>query len=256
MSRLIHRGEVLPDTADLAELYCHIAPPDAPGPRLDWSFSLQHTIERHDPATGRRTHHRNFSVEIDHLHFHEPDWRRFSGLHIRADSAWYDRHEYIDAGSELRRSDMRVWDSASVFNESGKASIESWDRWTGENFILRFGTRDGFDFPFELDVWTVPENEWSRTTPEPEAQASRFPETPPDVRIIASARFEGGLVEVPRCGMDPIPLGRRLIQQAIAFQEPAQIGFNWALQSRTGINDLVRVPGWRSSVFFRTYPAD
>ncbi len=256
MSRVTFRGETLPDTDDEAELYCLIAPPDAPGPRQDWTFTLNHTIITLDPATGKRTHYRNCEAQIDHLHFNEPDWRKFSGLHIRADSAWHDRHEYIDQNGGLIRPQINVSEYCVHYDADGKQIPDVVENWTGENFILRLGTRDGFLFPAELDAWVMPEKEWPRTTRETAEEAARFPETPPDLRIITAARFLGGRVEVPRCGMDPVPLGRQLIRNATGFDDPPRIGFQWAAQSSPDFKTCIRPPGWRSTVHFFTEPED
>lgn len=251
MSRVIFQNEILPDTNDVADLYCYITPPDALGPRQSWYLELNHTIQTHDKATGLRTNYRSIGIEIHNLHFHEPDWRMFSNFEIRADAAWHDRHEYIDHYGGLVRTSIAVREFRCRYTEDQKMIDPAYENWEGENFTLRFGRRDGYEFPLELDAWVFASEGYARTKPEPDDEAFRFPDTPPNLRVITSAFFLGGQTEVPRCGMDPLPTARTLIKQATGVEDPVRMGLEWPPRYSPDGKTHTRVPGWRATVRFR-----
>ena len=61
----------------------------------------------------------------------------------------------------------------------------------------------------------------------------------------------GGRVEVPRCGLDPHPKARRLIQQAIGLDNPEDLKTNWDIRFNTDYKTHTRPEGWRSTVVYR-----
>ena len=177
------QGKTWPTTENQAELRLHLWPPDSGYPRPSWSLKLSHVFRPVGLAPNDYSYDRWAEVEISELFFHASDWRRLSRQEIRATPAWHDAHEHFHQHHQIVES--RV----NLFGEQG--------RWRGHDFILRVGTRDGLCFPCELDTWLIPEGDYPRKQPEDPAEIAPFASTPPNLRVITSAVFVGGTVEVP-----------------------------------------------------------
>src|SRR5712691_8662847 len=81
-----------PTTTNEAELHLQLWPANAACPRRAWSWNLGHYVYS-QKSDGKREMKRYLTVELVNLNFHDPDWRRLSGLEIRADSQWHELHE-------------------------------------------------------------------------------------------------------------------------------------------------------------------
>ena len=233
-------------TDDEAEL--HLWPEDAGYPRQSWNLNLYHdnTSEALDPIQ------RWLSVNLGELHFHEPDWRRLSGLQIRADLAWQERHEFTQDYGRPVLAEVDV-SYGQVIAPPGKRTFPGGhDHWIAHDFILRLGSRDGHTFPCEIDAWLIPEEHYYRQQPETEEQVRRFALGPPNLRVIARATFSRGTVVMPRCGDDPLPLARRYLREATACEDWHRAKVEWAVRRSHDKKENVRMPGWGSTVKFFT----
>jgi len=191
-------------------------------------------------------------LEIPDLGLHQQDWRRLSGLEIRADAAWHDAHEYVSEHGQLEcctiSAHLAAYDANAPKNQQ-------WTRttWLGHDFVLRFGTLDGWCLPCELDAWLLPEEAYYRNEPEPDDAVARFAAGPPTLRVITRAMFGGSSVNVPRCA-EPVPWARRLLREetGLDLEHPGKV--SWARRQTTDLKDIVPMPGWRSTVHFTTRP--
>jgi hypothetical protein len=249
------RGETWPVTDGNADLRLHLGAPDAGCPRQSWCIDLMQCAETFDPVSGEQTSQRWLSVEVGHLPFTESDWRRWSGLEIRADAAWHDRHEHFD---EYGNHEMAFVETHSFQRiiPGQKQNLEGHVRWRAHDFIVRFGTREGLSFPCEIDAWMIHEKEYYRTTPETAEEVARFGEGPPNLRVITKAVFTQATVSLPRCKDDPVPLARRCLREEIACEELFTPKLEWALRRTADRKEIVPMPGWRSTVCFSTEPSN
>ncbi|HEY0552139.1 MAG TPA: hypothetical protein VGF13_21240 [Verrucomicrobiae bacterium] len=251
MSWIQWRGETWPVTDGTADLRLYLSAPDVGGPRQSWCIDLMQCAETFDPVTGEPTSERWLSIEAGHLPFTESDWRRWSGVEIRADGAWHDRHEHFN---ECGHHEM-AFVEALFFQEiipDQKQDPEGRVRWRAHDFIVRLGTREGLSFPCEIDAWMIPEKEYDRTQPETAEEVARFGEGPPNLRVITKAVFTQATVSLPRCGNDPIPMARRCLRDEIACEELFSPKLEWALRHTADGKEIVPMPGWRSTVCFAT----
>ena len=251
MSWIQWQGETWQPTADDAWLYLHVSKPDSGCPRLSWNFDLMHMEKAGVPAEpDGEDRERWISVEIPSLHFEERDWRRLTGREIRADPAWHETHDHLSEYGYLALSLVTVATAPPPGEARRHASQVQWH---GHDFILRFGERDGFAFPCELDAWVIPDADYYRTEPEPAGALTRFAEGPPDLRVITRAVFISGSVAVPRVGDDPLPWARRALKAAgcDAFHAP---GIDWACRFDRKHDEIEQMPGWASTVRFYTSP--
>jgi len=244
------QGEALPATDDTADLSLYLAATDMPAPRQYWRWELSHYVKVWDEATRKQELDRWLSVEIEDLYFFEEDWRRFSNLTIRADAAWYDVREHTGPYGHGPNHGVRVMVGSRPQEGAGRND----EVWCGHEFVLRFGTRDGMVLPCELDAWLFPEAEYYQEEPQTLAEAERFGEGPPTLRVIAPAVFSGGAVEVPRVKGDPIPHARQWLREATTFEEMHRPRVQWAIRQSLDGKTFVPIVGGRSSVQFSTQP--
>lgn len=257
MSWVQWQGETWQPTAHDAELRLHLSKPDSACPRLEWNFDLMHMEKADIPAEhddeGASRWKRWINVEIPVLQFPECDWRSIAGREIRADPAWHEAHDHLCEYGRLALALVTV--TTAQRRRPGEPRRSGGQaHWHGHDFILRFGERDGFAFPCELDAWVIPNADYYRTEPEPAAALTRFAEGPPDLRVITRAVFTGGSVAVPRVGDDPLPWARRALLEATgcdAFHAPV---IDWACRFDRAHDKTEHVPGWASTVRFDTRP--
>lgn len=251
MSWLQWRGKTLSVTDDEAELQLHLWRPNAACPRQSWSLAYAHFLPDPPPDAPPGDYIQMLEVEVNELHFHEADWRQFAGREIRADAAWQDAHEYLHEYGRLVRAVISVGAVIEHRGPDDSREVDLFVQWVGEDFILRFGTRDGITFPCELDAWLMPKESWERKEPETEAEAARPPEGPPTLRLIAPASFSHATLDMPRCGDDPTPLAARyLLEQARCDHLPPR-EVRWAARREPKCADSLPMPGWTSTVEFR-----
>jgi hypothetical protein len=252
MSWIQWQGETWQPTAHDAELRLHLAKPDSVCPRLRWYFDLMHMEKAAvPPEPDGEDHQRWINVEIPELHFPESDWHHLAGCEIRADPAWHEAHDHLSEYGRLALSLVTVT-TAQRRDEPRQPGGQA--QWHGHDFILRFGERDGFSFPCELDAWVIPDADYYRAEPDPTATLTHFAEGPPDLRLITRAVFTGGSIAVPRVGDDPLPWARRALLEAAgcdAFHTPT---FDWACRFDREHDKIERMPGWASTVRFDTRP--
>ncbi len=249
-------GEQWEISDDEARLRVRLAAPDAACPRQSWSWDL-FQMERGDTLadSGKRKVERFASIEVSELHFHERDWRRLSGLEIRADSAWHEAHEYSDELGNVDPAHVHVHAPKALSAGGGKKKLKE-STWIAHDFILRFGQLDGWCLPTELDAWLIPKTKYDRKTPEKPDALKNFAVGPPNLRVMTRTLFTGGSVEVPRCGDDPLPLARRLLREATGCDTMHEAKVDWMLRQIPGKKESERMPGWRSTVHFSTRPGE
>lgn len=245
-------GELWQVTGDEARLQVRLAAPDAGCPRQSWTWDLFQMVKVENPAPGQRKSEGFIQIEVSDLYFYERDWRRLSGLEIRADAAWHDAREYVSEYGRLDPAHVLV--NATLFGQPDAAGgEEGTSNWIAHDFILRFGTLDGWCLPCELDAWLIPRDDYHRKTPETPEAVARFAQGPPNLRVMTRTIFQGGSVEVPRCpGGDPVPWAQRLLREETGCETLHQPEVEWILRQMPDQEEARPMPGWRSTVAFST----
>lgn len=244
-------GEQWETTPDEAELHLHLWQPEAMCPRSSWSLRMRHA--EYAASADPRKLERWLDVEIGELHFRERDWRKLAGLEIRADAAWHAEHEYCHEYGSLVESSVTAHTIVVGNTKRNPEPVGKRESWRGLGFILRLGARDGFGFSCELDAWLMPESEFWRTTPETPGELARFAEGPPQLRVVTRAVFTGGDVNVTRAE-DPLPLARRYLREEAALAEMHDPHIEWAVRRILSGAATEQMPGWTSTVAFKTRP--
>jgi hypothetical protein len=239
MSWVEWNGESWPSTDDQASLRLYLWPPDYGYPRASWHLELFHLYR--PPGTEKDDYSKDrwIDLEITELFFHEPDWRRLAGHEIHATPEWHATHEHFTQHHQRKESRLRMNCRKELPNPTGPSDVDEQETWHGHDFTLRFGARDGLCFPCELDAWLIHEDEYERT--EPETEIAPFASTPPNLRILTRALFEGGTICVPRSGhRDPIAAARKLLEEAVGYDgELHDPKISWALRRNLGVESLL-----------------
>jgi hypothetical protein len=241
MSWVQWRGEQWETTDDDADLHVHLRAPDTGGKRFAWTWHLCHNAPIYHE--GRNPPCRFLTVEIGDLGF-AGDWRRLSGLVLRANAAWQEEHEHVGEYGRLFVPNIFV---------SGDYRKELKDEdgfWEGDHFVLRLGTRDGHTFATELDAWLLPRTQYRRTTPESAAELARVPAGEPNLRVLARTRITEASVNLPRCGNDPVPLARAYLEEFTGLTDIPARSIEWWGPKLRGEENEAKAPGWRCTVNF------
>jgi hypothetical protein len=242
-------GKPEPVTSDTALISLHLWPANCACPRQSWSFSLDHCSSEPDSNAPPGEAFRSLDIEISELHFSSSDWRELSGREIHATPAWQDAHEYCGEYGQIERATVQLTVFESRRREDGTMDAEHLI-WIGEDFHLRLGTRDGHCFPCELEAWLLPSKEWNRSEPEMPNELALTANGPPNLRVIAPAYFSEARLEMPRCGLDPVPPAARELEQAIGSSHLVPLGYEWEGKWDPETKKLRRKPGWTSTVRF------
>lgn len=253
MSWVQLKGETWRTTQNVAEVKLQLWRPDAQCERQEWSFELTHNVRKVNPAPGASHAERFLVVTLATMGLEVRDWRRLAGTEFRADAAWHAKHGCCHEYGRLRESSLEVWEM--VFRNPPEEPVGMVrDRtWRAHDFVLRFGERDGLTFPVELDAWLVPEAEFWRREPESPEELARFGEGPPDLRVMATAFFTAGWVDLPPCE-DPLALARQFLREEIAFEGMHDSKIQWSTRDSSGTTEGEEVREWPATVFFRTEP--
>lgn len=255
MSWIQLHGQTWPVTEDEAKLRVNIQPPDVACPRVDWNLDVSHYPPAEFPVPkGVRTE-RWLDIELGGLIFNARDWRKLAGMEIRADAAWHATQEFIGPYGHCHNS-PRVAVHQTILKSRAEhvAEEEAGHRqWLAHDFILRFGSRDGWSFPCELDAWLIPESKYYRIRPEPKEECTRFSEGPPNFRLVTRATFIAGSVNLTKRAADnPVAHARQVLVDQIGCDEMLDPEVQWMLRPTPGREESVRMPGWRSDVYFAT----
>lgn len=250
MSWVEWMGASLEPTTDDGELYLHIGSPDAGHDRQLWHFELMHLIP--DKTLPERDMDKDLvlTIDISTLHLHVTDWRQLAHREIVADAAWHEAREYSGEYGRLEEARVRFGTThmnGKLFSEGG------WKHWMAHDFIIRIGARDGHFFSCELDAWMIPEEEYIREEPEAPEALAIFAEGAPNLRMMCRMRFEGGTIQLERVS-DPLEEARRRLRKQLQLEDFFEAKVDWNLRRTPDHEDLMRMPGWRSSVNFRTEP--
>jgi hypothetical protein len=255
MSWIQLHDEVWPVTKDEAELRAYINAPDAACPRVQWILDVSHYLSTDEPpAPGRPGLDRWLDIEVGGLIFGVRDWRRLAGLEIRADTAWHATQEYIGPYGHCHNSPRVMVHQTVLQGDAEREGVEAGRKaWLAHDFILRFGNRDGWSFPCELDAWLIPEEDYHRLTPETPEATARFAEGPPNFRIVTRASFAQGTVDLTRAAAaDPVARAREILREEIGCDTLLKPELKWMLRQTPAREEIVPMPGWRSSVHFHT----
>jgi hypothetical protein len=255
MSWIQLHGEVWPVTKDEAELRVYINASDVACPRTWWVLEVSHyTKSGEPPAPGRPDLDRWLDIELGDLIFGVRDWRRLAGLEIRADAAWHATQEFIGPYGHSYNSPRVTVHQTVLKGYAEKEEVEAGRKeWIAHDFLLRFGNRDGWSFPCELDAWLIPKEKYYRRTPETPEETARFPEGPPNFRIVTRASFAQGTVDLTRAAAaDPISRAREVLLEEIKCDTMLKPELKWMLRQTPECEEIVPMPGWRSSVHFHT----
>ena len=196
---------------------------------------------------------RSLHVEIEEFTVPFADYRRFAGLEIRADSDWHRAQEFVGPyghshhAPRVRATEYVLAEHAQNPDDAGLFSYLAHD------FILRFGARDGWFFPCELEAWLLPEAEYYRREPETAETVAHFPTRPPDLRVLTRVEFTGGFIAMPRCGLNPVPAASTAIRELTGCEEVCHPNVNWHGRMKRDYKGIEPLPpGWRSTVSFAT----
>jgi hypothetical protein len=245
MSRLLWNGEQWADTLDEAQLNIHLRAPDTGGKRFSWTWHLFHNDRiRH---ADRKPPFRNLSIEIGDLGFTQ-DWRQFSRFELRSSAQWQEENEYF--GEYGHHFVPRI----SVYGNCLQDQIDENDGddgfWEGNDFVLRFGDRDGFTFATEVEGWLEPRARYHRTAPESPAELARPLEGEPNLRLLTPTRLGKASVNLARGGSDPVPLARQYLEQCTGLTDLPEKSINWWGPKLLGSDKEAKGPGWRCTVNF------
>lgn len=257
MSWIQLHGETWPVTKDEADLRAYIHAEDADCPRVSWVMDVSHYIMPEN-FPGQKTMERWLDIELGGLILNVRDWRRLAGLEIRADAAWHATQEYIGPYGHCHNSPRVHVHQTILKPHAEREGVEAGRKWwIAHDFILRLGQRDGWSFPCELDAWLIPEPEYYRKTPEPPADAARFPDEPPNFRLVTRATFIEGSVDLTRAAAaDPVGRAREILREQIACEPMLRPELEWMLRHTPANEEIIPMPGWRSHVHFQTPPGN
>lgn len=245
---------VWPATDHLAQINLHLSRESAGCARQSWSWELFHNIEVPGDDHGQPAETAGYiSIVIENLYLDLTDWRQLGGREIRAIPAWHDAHEETNEYGNLELARVEV--TATDLLRPGEGADRQVRRveaaGIAHDFVLRFGQRDGWVFPCELDAWVIPRGDYYRTEPEPEAALARFGEGPPNLRVMAAAAIEH-ISAVVAPAEDPVPLARAALRKAIAFDEDSWTGrIEWQCRATADRKGYEAIAGSRSTVHFR-----
>lgn len=253
MSWVELRGEKWAPTPDEAKINLCLWRPDAGCARQSWTWHVQHVIRQPRNEEGKPIGTPAFvSVEVSNLHLQMTDWRRLEGREIRSTAAWRDAHEETHEYGRDNTAELEVMALLPRDEPDENGCLVRRAHWLAHDFTLRFGRRDGWSFPCELDAWIIPRDEYWRTVPETPAEVTRFGEGPPNLRVITRAVFGGGTVHVPRIPGDPVAWAARALREEIGCDAVHDAHVHWASRQKPVGGESEKMPGWTSSVSFGT----
>ena len=162
MSWIQLNGETWPVTKDEADMRVYIHAADVDCPRVSWNLDVSHYIRRKFPA-GKIKIERWLDIDLGGLILNLRDWRRLAGLEIRADAAWHATQEFFGPYGHCHNSPRVNVHQTILRKFAEREGVEAGrSAWIAHDFILRFGNRDGWSFPCEVDAWLIPEKEYYR----------------------------------------------------------------------------------------------
>ena len=128
-----------------------------------------------DYPAGKIKIERWLDIDLGNLILNLHDWRRLAGLEIRGDAAWHATQEFFGPYGHCHNSPRVNVHQTILKPAAGREGVDAGRKaWLAHDFILRFGNRDGWSFPCELDAWLIPEEEYHRKEPETPEAAARF----------------------------------------------------------------------------------
>ena len=250
MSWVEWQGETLPKTRDIARLRLTVEAADVGGPRQSWRFELGHLVPNQNRASDDWRHVQTLNVSIAEMGIQVRDWRELAGLTIRTTPQWLAQVETCGPYAQLVDPLMEISHTKTA---AGIREWELYERWTSIEYELRFGQWDDGCLACELDAWAVPSEEYHRTVPETPEELGRFAVGPPNLRVITRAAFDGGRIEMERCGDDPTPMALQRLREQVGEVEVVNTQVHWPPRYANGpANPPVKEPGWRGKVSFST----
>jgi hypothetical protein len=258
MSWIQLNGETWPVTKHEADLRVYIQAADVGCPRVTWTLDVAQYIYPEDYTDGKIKIERWLDIDLGDLVLNLRDWRRLAGLEIRADAAWHATQEFFGPYAHCHNS-PRVHVHQTILKPyAEREGVEPGRKqWIAHDFILRFGSRDGWSFPCELDAWLIPQEEYYRPQPETPEAAAQFPAAPPNFRLVTRATFNQGSVGLTRrAAADPVAHAREILREEIACEPMLRPELKWMLRQTPERREIVPMPGWRSDVHFFTPPGN
>lgn len=255
MSWIDLHGERWEATQNVAELQLHLARPHASGERQDWSLELAHMVPRNALAPSASPTERFLTLRLETLGWILRDWRHLAGRELRADAAWHGSQPCCHFSGLARETTLEVWEvHLRDPAKDGPGPDTICDRtWRAHDFTLRFGARDGFTFPLELEAWLLPEETYWQREPEPPEALRHFGEGPPNLRVMAPAIFTAGWVHLPP-SRDPLASARRVLREEVMLEEMHEAQIQWAIRQGSGTEKGEEMKQWPPTVFFQTEP--
>src|SRR5664280_1688591 len=257
MSWIQLNGETWPVTKDEADWRVYIHAADVGCPRVSWDLDVSHYIMPEN-YPGKKIMERWLDIELGGLILNLRDWQRLAGLEIRGDAAWHATQEFFGPYGHCHNSPRVQVHQTILKPHADREGVEAGRKaWIAHDFILRLGNRDGWSFPCELDAWLIPEEEYYRPQPETPEAAARFPDEPPNFRLLTRATFVSGSVGLTRhAAADPVAQAREILREEIACEPMLRTELKWMLRHTPENKDIIPMPGWRSDVHFFTPPGN
>jgi len=245
-------GQTWPHSTDDASLYVHIPSRNCPAALIDWDLELDHFVESSQPGPdGKKKLIAALHINITNLGLRPRTWLDLSGQHIHADAHWYEQTTASGPYGHAEKERFRVstWFEDDCPETATLGPTEP-QRWVAIDFEIRFGRREGYVFPCEIDAWVIPEADFAREEPETPEELATFGQGPPNLRLITRAIFRSGTIDMPRSGDDPWPQAQREIHAALGPFDIKRHNIRWNVCRRPPPNDLQECPGGRSRVQF------
>ena len=254
MSWLQLHGETWPTTDDEADVRFRLRAADTGLPRVLWALDVSHYTRAEDPQTKPDTE-RWVDIELSDILWTAGDWRKLANLEIRSDAAWFAGQEHFDEYGSLILPQLCVYQTLLKSYTERTGISEGRTSWIAHDFILRFGNRDGWSFPCELDAWLIPATEYYRTTPETPAELKRRPTGPPNLRLITRATFEHASLNLTRAeGAAPEIAAQNILREQLRCEPLPDPEVKWIKRHTPDRGKIEEMPGWRSTVSFYITP--
>ena len=139
------------------------------------------------------------------------DWRELQDLEVSVDAAWQDAHEFVNEDGEVQWTEIeaRWWPDRSI----NKAHY-----WIGDQFLLRFGSREHDHLIFELEGLLEAEEDYYCDPPTVSSEVPSEPRSPASLLLMGQIQFRTCEVEVPGQVRDPLAWAQEKAARALGFR--------------------------------------
>ncbi len=214
--------QVLPIAEQEALISCSLQSPFSQARAQSWSLSLDHFVKNPEIKVRGGLELALF-IEVENLGFQLEDWRHIGRQEILATPDWHTRAEHIGAYGGIENT----WLSVGTMEQDPGTGKWQRNEWRADYFRLTFSPPTGYLFPLELEAWLMKEEAFHTGQPLRPEEIRAIPQGPPNLRVIALARFERGHITIEAGHPDPIATARQRLAQAIRLHEPGEMSVKW-----------------------------